>query len=168
MELTPSLYGHLRAIAGSYFRAQSSNHTLQPTALVNEAFIKLSGSDAAAFVSREHFVSVAARAMRQILVDHARAKAAAKRGGGIPTQTLTEVQGDGGARIVDLIALDSALNALAELDPRHAQVVELRYFGGLSVPEIAETLEVSVATIERDWKKARAWLVVHLEDIDAS
>ena len=165
MELSESLYGHLRAIAGSYFRSQSAQHTLQPTALVNEAYIKLSTSGGDGFSSREHFVSVAALAMRQILVDHARSKAAAKRKGPQATITATDLPGEDGGRIVDLIALDRALDALAALDARHAKVVELRYFGGLSVPEIARTLDVSVATIERDWKKARAWLMVHLEDL---
>ena len=165
MELTESIYGHLRAIAGSYFRAQSAEHTLQPTALVNEAFLKLASSDAKGFESREHFISVAARAMRQILVDYARNKRAQKRGGGQKPVTLSGVAADTDASsVIDLIALDSALTALAKLNERHARVVELRYFGGLTVPEIAKVTGASVATIERDWRGARAWLLMRLAD----
>lgn len=162
-ELSPSVYGHLRAIAGSYFRGRGSDDTLQPTALVNEAFMKLATHEAAEFASREHFVAVAARAMRQILVDHARRRSAEKRGGNRRPVTLNDVPVGDEGRVVDRIALDDALGRLAALNARHARVVELRYFGGLSVPEVAGALGISVATVEREWKQARAWLLVQLD-----
>lgn len=163
VELSPSVYGHLRAIAGSYFRGRSAGDTLQPTALVNEAFMKLAASEAADFESREHFVAVAARAMRQILVDHARRRNADKRGGNQRPVTLTDVAVGDAERALDLVALDDALSQLATLNARHARVVELRFFGGLSVPEVAQALGISVATVEREWKQARAWLLVQLD-----
>lgn len=160
MELSATTYAELRALAGRYL-AGRSGHTLQPTALVNEAYLKLNRRDADAFQSREHFLAVAARTMRHILVDYARAKAADKRDGGVRT-TLSHVAVEGPEADLDLVALDDALTALAELNARHARVVELRFFAGMTAEEIARVLEVSVATVERDWKKARAWLVVRL------
>ena len=162
MELSATTYAELRALAGRYL-AGRSGHTLQPTALVNEAYLKLHRRDADAFESREHFMAVAARTMRHLLVDHARAKAADKRDGGVRT-TLSNVAVDWGDVNVDLVALDDALTALSELNARHARVVELKFFAGMTAEEIALVLEVSVATVERDWKKARAWLVVRLRE----
>lgn len=155
------MYDHLRAIAGKYLR-RHPGHTLQPTALVNEAFLRLDTKESAAWESREHFLAVAARAMRYILVDHARRKGADKRGGGQKRVTVSGLVTDDTERLVDLLALDAALDGLAKLDPRHARVVELRFFGGLGTKEIAKVLEVGTATVERDWFKARAWLLVKL------
>ena len=155
------MYRHLRAIAGRYLHGRAG-HTLQPTALVNEAFIKLDKKDSALFESREHFMAIAARAMRDILVDHARGKATDKRGGGAPHVTLSGVAIDQREQIIDVLALDAALRKLAELNVRHARVVELRFFGGLNSEDVARVLDISIATVERDWRQARAWLLVQL------
>lgn len=155
------MYRHLRAIAGRYLQGRQG-HTLQPTALVNEAYLKLDKKDSDAFESREHFMAVASQIMRDILVDHARAKGADKRGGGAQQVSLSGVSVDDREEIVDVLALDRALTQLAELNPRHARVVELRFFGGLTSEEVASVLDVSLATVERDWTKARAWLLVQL------
>ncbi len=165
-ELLPLVYGELRRQAARQLRAQRPGHTLQTTALVHEAYLRLVrpegvGTD---WQSRAHFFGVAARAMRTILVDHARARRTAKRGGGAQVISLNSAavadDGAGGAQDseVDVIALDQALARLAELDGRQARVVELRYFGGLSIEETANTLGVSHATVEREWKTARLWL----------
>ena len=164
MDVSESTYRHLRAIAGRYLRNRPG-HTLQPTALVNEAYLKLDRKESAAFKDKEHFMAVAARAMRDILVDHARRKAADKRGGGAAHVTLSGVANDDQQEVVDVIALDAALSELAELNARHAQVVELRFFGGMNADEVAKALEISVATVERDWVKARAWLLVKLRAV---
>lgn len=161
VDLSDSMYVHLRAVAGRYLQGRSG-HTLQPTALVNEAYLKLDGRDSAGFENREHFLALASRIMRDILVDHARSKAAAKRGGGAIHVTVSNVAMGSQEEIVDLLALDTALERLAELNERHARVVELRFFGGLTAEETARVLDVSLATIERDWTKARAWLLVQL------
>jgi RNA polymerase sigma factor (TIGR02999 family) len=161
--LFTQVYAELRRIAGSYFRGKPSSHTLQPTALVHEAFLRLVRNPEA-IRDRSHFVSVAAVAMRQILTDHARKRAAEKRGGGRAQVTLSEelpAEGPGArgdADLVDVLALDAAITELAELRPRQARIVELRYFGGLTVEEVAETLELSRQTIEKEWRHARAWL----------
>jgi RNA polymerase sigma factor (TIGR02999 family) len=165
-ELLPLVYGELRRQAARHLRAQRPEHTLQTTALVHEAYLRLVRQDGARadWQSRAHFFGVAARAMRSILVDHARARRAAKRGGGAQVISLGNAAvGGGGAdgipeSEVDVIALDQALARLAELDGRQARVVELRYFGGLSIQETAETLGVSHATVEREWRTARLWL----------
>lgn len=157
------MYAQLRAIAGRYLQGQR-DHTLQPTALVNEAYLKLDGRDTASFENREHFMAVAARAMRQILVDHARRKTAEKRGGGAIRTTLSKLSVDDQDKAMDVLAIDEALTRLSELNPRHAQVVELKFFGGMTTPELARALDVSVATVERDWMKARAWLLVQMGD----
>jgi RNA polymerase sigma factor (TIGR02999 family) len=157
--LFPAVYDQLRALAGSYFRHQQSDHTLQATALVHEAFVKLIDQTAIRINDRTHFMAVAARAMRQVLVDHARSRSAAKRGGAWHRVALEGVAAqDGSAHRLDVLALDDALGRLAALDERQAQVVELRFFGGLSVDETAEALDVSPRTVELDWKMARAWL----------
>ncbi len=164
MDVSETMYQHLRAIAGRYLQDRPG-HTLQPTALVNEAYLKLGRRDAEAFESREHFLAVAARAMRGILVDHVRRRTADKRGGGAGHVTLSGVAVDDKTEIVDVLALDSALQALADLNERHARVVELRFFGGLTTDEIARALGISAATVERDWVKARAWLLVQLRGL---
>ncbi|MEM1413380.1 MAG: ECF-type sigma factor [Myxococcota bacterium] len=160
-ELSDTTYAHLRAIAGRYLKGRPG-HTLQPTALVNEAYLKLEKREAGGFESREHFMAVAARVMRHILVDHARRKNADKRGGGRERTTLSRLAIDERERTLDVLDLDEALTALADLDARHAQVVELKVFAGMTSPEMARVLGVSVATVERDWVKARAWLRVRM------
>lgn len=155
--LLPLVYEELRALAGSHFRGQRANHTLQPTALVHEAFVRLIDQPDGKWNSRAHFFAVAATAMRQILTDHARRKMADKRGGGWDKVGLEQVGGAPQADL-DVVALDEALTKLAQLDPRRHRVVELRFFGGLSMEEIAEVLGVSKTTVESDWRGARAWL----------
>jgi len=155
------MYAEMRALAGRYL-AGRFGHTLQPTALVNEAYIKLNRRETGAFESREHFLAVAARAMRQILVDHARRKAADKRNSGSVRTTLSGVAIEGANDDLDVLVLDDALRTLAALNERHARVVELKFFAGMTTAEIGHVLDVSPATVERDWKKARAWLVVRL------
>ncbi len=161
-ELMPLVYEELRAVAGSYFRGQPSNHTLQPTALVNEAFIKLVASEAE-WKDRAHFLAVAATAMRQILIDHARRRISSRRGGDRGRLTLT---GDFTPIVVDndldLLSLHEALENLSALDRRQAQVVEMRFFGGMTVQEVAEVLGVSKTTVDKSWRAARAWLNAQL------
>ncbi len=156
-ELLPLVYEHLRAIAGGQFRGQRANHTLQPTALVHEAYIKLVGSGSS-WKNRAHFCAVAATAMRQILSNHARAKRAAKRAGHVVDMSLTGIETPSGASAVDLVALDDALTRLTALNERYARMVELRFFGGLTVEEIAQIQGVSARTIKKNWRSVRAWL----------
>jgi len=165
-ELLPLLYDELRAIAGRQFRGQRSDHTLQPTALVHEAFVKMLGRPAAAWNDRKHFVAIAATAMRQILVNHARDRAAQKRGGGERPVALEDAPEAGRptAATVDVLALNEALEKLQEIDARKHRIVELRFFGGLSVEEIADVLEVSKTTIESEWRTTRAWLARNMKD----
>jgi RNA polymerase sigma-70 factor (ECF subfamily) len=160
--LLPLVYGELRALAGSYFRQQRPDHTLQPTALVHEAFVRLIDLTGAAWKDRAHFFAVAAMAMRQILTDHARRQRAAKRGGDWERISLDQaiVPPEGGD--IDIVALDDVLTRLAELDARKHRIVELRFFGGLSVEEVAGVLEVSKTTVESEWRAARAWLSLEL------
>lgn len=155
--LMPLVYDELRRLAGSYLRRERSDHTLQPTALVHEAFLKLVGQELN-LQNRAHFFGVAAQVMRCILVDHARGHDAAKRGNGAARFTLEEVQDTPLESQVDLLALDEALNELARLDPPQARLVELRYFGGLTIEETAEVLGLSPATVKREWRLARTWL----------
>lgn len=159
-------YQRLREIASGFLAKLAPGHTLQATALVHEAYLKLADGDGTIpEVAAEHFVSLAARVMRQVLIDHFRGKSAQKRGGDRQRVTLSEVA-DVAADDdwVDLLALDEALSELAALAARQAQVVEMRFFGGFSMPDIAAALHTSVATIEREWRRARAWLRVRLED----
>lgn len=161
--LLPLVYEELRALAASYFRRQPDNHTLQPTALVHEAYLKLVNQTAAQWNDRAHFFAVAAKAMRQILVNHAHARNAEKRGGGATRILLGDDLAPTPERDFDAIALDEALNRLAALDERKARVVELRFFSGLSVDEVAHVLNVSKTTVEADWRLARAWLSKELK-----
>jgi RNA polymerase sigma-70 factor, ECF subfamily len=154
-------YAELRSIAGRHFRRERSDHTLQPTALLHEAVLRLFGGRAPVFADRSHFLRAASRAMRHALVDHARARAAAKRGGGAEVTQIQDVQ-DPGASPLDVLELDEALRLLAQADPRCAQVVEMKFFVGLEVEEIAEVLEISTATVKRDWRFARSWLAQEL------
>ncbi len=158
-KLLPLVYDELRRRAGAYLRSERAGHTLQPTALVHEAYLKLVGADAIAWKDRAHFFGVSARAMRQVLVDHARARNTAKRGEG---QVLVALEAAGGATTppqnLDLLDLDRALSKLAGLDERQSRLVELRLFAGLTIEESAEVLEISHATVSREWRHAEAWL----------
>jgi RNA polymerase sigma factor (TIGR02999 family) len=157
-QLLPLVYDELRRLAASYMRRENAGHTLQATALVHEAYLQLVDQTRVTWQNRAHFFGVAARLMRRILVDHARARNAAKRGGGGQKLTLQEAVGLLGNRDVELEALDDALTDLARLDPQQSRIVELRFFGGLTVEETAEVLGTSPSTIEREWRTARAWL----------
>lgn len=156
--LVPLVYDELRRIARRCLSGQRSDHTLQPTALVHEAYLRLVRQESVPWQDRSHFFAVAAQMMRQILVDHARRRRAAKRGGGAMTVVLDlEAPSTKGA-VIDLIALDDAMRRLASLDARQCQIVELRFFGGLSIEETAQMMEVSPATAKREWATARVWL----------
>lgn len=156
--LLPLVYDELRALAGSYFRGQPANHTLQPTALVHEAFMRMVDRTHPGWNDRAHFFAVAATAMRQILADHARRKNADKRGGGWGRVTLDAAVTPPGEPEIDLEKLDAALTKLESLDERRHRVVVLRFFGGLSVDEVAGVLDVSKTTAESEWRSAKAWL----------
>jgi RNA polymerase sigma-70 factor (ECF subfamily) len=155
-DLTPIVYKELRLLAASYLRKERQDHSLQPTALVNEAYLRLVGQKSPNWQSRAHFFGVAARLMRQILVDHARRRTADKRA--CLTVSLDEAVSFQQERAVELVALDLALQALEKLEQRKCKVVELRYFGGLSMAEIAQALNVSQVTVQRDLRMAEAWL----------
>jgi RNA polymerase sigma factor (TIGR02999 family) len=157
-KLTPLVYDELRRIAHRYVQRERDGHTLQTTALVNEAYLRLAGQQKIEWQSRAHFFAVTAHVMRHILIDHARRHHYAKRGGGAQHVPLDEAAGMSAQRAAELVALDEALDELAKLDPRKSRVVELRYFGGLSMEETAEVLEVSLMTVRRDWRVAKAWL----------
>jgi RNA polymerase sigma-70 factor, ECF subfamily len=154
----PLVYDELHRLAGSYLRRERTGHTLQPTALVNEAYLRLIDQRQSHWQNRAQFFGVVAQLMRRILVDHARARHAIKRGG--PHLSLPSSHADrfGEQPDADLLALHDALNRLAELDPQQGQIVELRFFGGLTIEETAEVMHISHATVEREWKLARAWL----------
>ena len=156
-QLTPIVYDELHRLARRYLRDERRNHSLQTTALVNEAYLRLVDHTRMQWQNRAHFFAVSAQVMRRILVDHARRRNV-KRGRGLRRVSLEEATMIGGERPTDLAALDDALILLAERDPRKAQVVEMRFFGGLSVEESAEVLGVSPVTVMRDWRAARAWL----------
>ena len=161
-DLTPLVYRELRQLAASYLRKERQSHTLQPTALVHEAYMRLVDQTNPTWQNRSHFFGVAARLMRQILVDHARRKRASKRAGlKVPLDEAVSFQPERGR---DLIALDTGLNALERIDPRKCKAVELRYFGGLSMEEIAQTLDVSPITVRRDLRMAEAWLHQEMQD----
>lgn len=178
-ELLPLVYEQLRALAGSQFTGQSAAHTLQPTALVHEAYVRLiRAPEGGGFESRGHFMAVAAMAMRQILTDHARRKRAAKRGGGDASgervdftivEATAPAPGSGLAPKsgLDVEHLDDVLNELEKVDPRRHRVVCLRFFGGLEMGEVARVMDVSLSTVEADWRSARAWLAVKLKAASA-
>ena len=162
--LLPLVYAELRVLAARFLQAQAQS-TLQPTALVHEAYLKLKASDARKFNDRTHTLAVAALAMRQILADRARSHRAHKHGGASERITLSDVTvADQAARQVDLVALDDALDKLERCEPRHARVVELRFFAGLDNAEIAAVLGIAKRTVEQDWRLARAWLGVELAE----
>jgi RNA polymerase sigma factor (TIGR02999 family) len=157
-KLTPYVYDELRRLAQSYLRNERPDHTLQATALVHEAYLQLLGMQQIEWKDRGQFIALAAQMMRRILVDHARKHAAQKRGGGEYKVSLSIAQAISSERDVNLVALDEALQRLSEIDPKRSQIVELRFFGGLSIEETADLLKVSTPTIERDWRVARAFL----------
>ena len=163
-KLMPLVYNELRRLAGNYLRREPAGHTLQPTALVNEAYLKLIGQRNAKWQNRAHFFAISAKLMRRILVDHARQRQAAKRGGSDQQRlSITSAETLLKQPELDLLALNEALDELAQMDPQQGRIVELKFFGGLSIEETAEVLGISHATVERDWKMARAWLRRQLE-----
>jgi RNA polymerase sigma factor (TIGR02999 family) len=167
-QVLPRIYDDLRRLAASYLGRERPGHTLQPTALVHEAYLRLASQDRVQWRNRHHFVGVAAQLMRRILVDHARAHRAAKRGGPDTRVSLDDANPaapKAGPATVDLLDLDAALTRLAALDPRQARLVDLRYFGGLSIEETAEVLALSPATVKREWQLARAWLTRELQGV---
>ena len=169
-DLFDALYAELRRVAERLFRSQRAHHTLQPTALVHEAYLKIArpeadrGTGGGRWNDRAHFVAVAARAMRQVLVNHARDKSALKRGGPEARQrvTISGVPDHDSAQLVDVLAVHESLNELQGVDARAARIAELRYFAGLTNPEIAEVLGVSLRTVELDWRMAKSWLAGRL------
>ena len=163
-----ALYERLRHMAGRYFRGASPAATLQPTALVHEAWLKLASAERELWKDREHFCALAANAMRQVLADQARRRRAQKRAPGGERITLSAVGSGTTSDAVDLVALDDALTELAELDPRQAKLVELRFFAGLSAPEASKVLGVSLSTAEADWRRARAWMSRAIEGLSSS
>ncbi len=156
-----AVYGELLGLARAHFRLQAASHTLQPTALVHEAYLRVASAGSNRPGDREHLLAIASSAMRQILIDHARRKRALKRGGGEGERvSISEIDSDGDAW--DVLELDDAIEKLKALDPRQAQIVEMRFFGGLSVEQTSEALGVSERTVYLDWKMARAWLWAEL------
>lgn len=164
--LVPMVYDELRRLARYYLASQRSDHTLQSTAIVHEAYLRLAGRDSVHWENRSHFFAVAAQLMRRILVDHARKRNAAKRGGTHLTLVVDEAAEPSSQRELDLVALDDALKALAELDERQSRIVELRFFGGLSIEDTSRVLDISPATVKREWSTARAWLYAQISGRD--
>ncbi len=161
--LLPLVYDELRRIARHYLQGERPGHTLQSTALVNEAYVRMVAQDFPQWQNRAHFFAVAAQLMRQILVDHARSHRASKRGGNVYKVSLDEAEEQPLATDVDIIALDDALKNLAEMDLQQSRVVELKFFAGLSIEDTAEVLNISPSTVKRDWITARAWLYRELD-----
>jgi len=164
-KMTPIVYDELRRLAHRYMQGQRPDHTLQTTALVNEAYLRLVDQTTPSFANRSHFFAVAATAMRQILVNHAKAQQRQKRGGGASKVDLDTAALISPEQTKTVLDVDEALERLAELDSRKAQVVELKYFGGLNQDEIAEVLKISIVTVRRDWLFARAWLYTELQNV---
>jgi RNA polymerase sigma-70 factor (ECF subfamily) len=162
-QLIPLVEAELRRMARAYMARERREHTLQPTALVNEAFLRLTDAQRIRWQDRAHFLGIAARLMRRVLVDHARVRGTGKRGGGAQKVSLDDAHALAPEPAVDVLALDRALEGLAAVDARKARVIELRFFGGLSVEETAEVLHVSTDTVKRDWRMAKAWLLHELK-----
>jgi len=162
--LTPLIYDELRRIAHRYVRRERNGDTLQTTALVNEAYLRLAGQEQPEWQNRAHFFAVTAQVMRHILIDHARRRRYAKHGGELQQVSLEAASAMTYQRAAELVALDEALDGLAKIDPRKSRVVELRYFGGLSLEETADVLGISLMTIRRDWRVAKAWLFKRMKD----
>lgn len=160
--LLPLVYDELRRLAAHYLRGERDTHTLQPTALVHEMYIRIAGLDRLHFTGRAHFMAMAATTMRRVLVDHARDRAREKRGGGVSVTSLDARDLPAEDRGIDVLALDEALARLAELDPTQSRVVDLRYFGGLTIEETATAMNLSPATVKREWAMAKAWLFAQL------
>lgn len=163
--LAGHLYADLRSLAAAFFCSERPNHTLQPTALVHEAILKLALGESAVARDSTHLLALAANAMRQVLVDHARARAAAKRGGDVERVELCEaITGEGSDQpaAIDILALDEAITALGRMDPRMSEIITLRFFAGLTVAQVATVLGVSTFAVEQDWRTARAWLADRL------
>jgi RNA polymerase sigma factor (TIGR02999 family) len=156
--LVPLLYQELRKLAAACLRQERRNHTLQPTALVNEAWLRLAGRSDTGWSGRAQFLGAASHLMREILIDYARTRNRAKRGGGLATIRIEDAGELAAAPEVDLVALDDALNLLERIDTQQRQIVELRYFGGLNIEDTAQVLGISPATVKRDWRMAKAWL----------
>jgi RNA polymerase sigma factor (TIGR02999 family) len=161
--LLPIVYQELRRLAASYLRRERPGQTLQPTALVHEAYLRLMKDKPGRWQNRAHFCAIAAHSMRQILIERARARGAQKRGGARQRVTLDDALVAGGERSIDLVALDQALERLTALDPEQGRLVELRFFGGLTVEETADAMNISPATVKRHWTVASAWLARELE-----
>jgi RNA polymerase sigma factor (TIGR02999 family) len=161
-QLYPMVYDELHRLARRYMSREKKGHTLQTTALINEAYVRLVDQKHVHWANRSHFFAISARIMRRILIDHARSHAYAKRGGGARQVSLEETATVAVEQATEMVRLDEALKSLAEMDPRRSQVVELRYFGGLSNEEIAGVLKISENTVTRDWNMARAWLYLQL------
>ena len=157
-DLVPLVHAELRRIARNHMRGERKGHTLQTTALINEAYVRLVNQKHVRWQNRAHFMAIASELMRRILVDYARRRQYQKRGGGAIQVTLSDAAQVSSERTPDLVALDEALTSLAQIDERRSRVVELRFFGGLSIAETAEVLKVSSTTVERDWTIAKAWL----------
>ena len=157
-ELIPIVYSELRRLARYQLRGERAGHSLQPTALTHEAFLRLFGTRRVSWQNRVHFFSVAAQSMRRVLVEHARKRSATKRGGGATRITLDDAKTPGETVDLDVLALNEALTELEKIDPRQCRIVELRYFGGLETEETAEVLGISPSTVKRDWRVAKIWL----------
>jgi RNA polymerase sigma factor (TIGR02999 family) len=167
-ELAPVIYAELRRLARHYMARERPDHTLQPTALVHEAYMRLAGFRSLHWKSRIQFFAISAQVMRRVLVDFARSRVRRKRGGATRRVSLDEIANLGAQHDVALLALDDALTALAAEDPRKCQVVEMKFFGGLSTDEICQSLTVSPETVQRDWKLAKLWLLRHMTANDKS
>jgi len=165
--LMAAIYGDMRRLASSQMKSERGDHTLQPTALVHEAYVRLIDQRNTDWKDRLHFFSIASRIIRRILTDHARERQALKRGGPEGLVRIEHHDLPAPARDLDLIALDEALAELAQLSERQAQIVELRFFGGLTIPEIADALKMGTRSVDRDWQVARAWLFNRLSEIEA-
>ena len=163
-KLTPLVYDELRRIAHRYVQRENYGHTLETTALVNEAYLRLAGQKQIDWQNRSHFFAVTAQIMRHILIDHARRRRYAKHGGDAQRVSLEEAEAMSQERANELVAMDEALEELAEFDMRKSRVVELRYFGGLDLEETAQVLGISVMTVRRDWRAAKAWLFRRMKD----
>jgi RNA polymerase sigma factor (TIGR02999 family) len=164
--LIPLVYQELRRLAHHYMKQERREHTLQTTALVNEAYLKLVDHNGMHWQNRAHFLAVAAQAMRRILVDHARTRDALKRGGGLAMMDLDEAASVADTQAAELLALNDALDQLAQLDPRKSRIVELRYFGGMTVDETAEVVGLSPTSVNREWKSAKTWLLKTMSQQD--
>lgn len=162
--LVPLVYDELRRIAHRYVHCERDGHTLQTSALVNEAYLRLAGQQSVNWQNRSHFFAVTAQVMRHILIDYARRRRYVKHGGQAQQVSITDVAGMSLQRAAELIALEEALDELAKLDQRKSRVVELRYFGGFSLEETAEVLKISLMTVRRDWRAAKAWLYRRMKD----